>query len=152
MKKSWYREPGTWVLALLPLGLSGGGLLFILIVFSSSESPRRGDPGRALQTEAALQVSAEISLAGTEVALQLFGTAEQALQLNFYYPDTRQLDQSLLLRAAGDAGRFFGELQKPLAGPRYLELTDRDGNWQLRGLAWFPTQELLHMKQPDAAR
>ena len=138
--KPWYRHRWPWLLMLGPGVVVVAGAITIWIAFASSDGLVADDyykqglaVNRVLAKEEEarrLGISADVRIAGGEIAVQLAGQQPQALFVRLAHATRAGLDVRLRLSPAAD-GAYRAELA-PLAPGRWqIVIEDARGSWRI---------------------
>jgi hypothetical protein len=138
--KPWYRHRWPWLLMLGPGVVVVAGAITIWIAFASADGLVADDyykqglaVNRVLAKEEEarrLGISAEVRIAGGEIAVRLAGQHPQALFVRLAHATRAGLDVRLRLAPAAD-GAYRAELA-PLAPGRWqVVIEDPRGSWRI---------------------
>ncbi len=151
----WYQERWVWLL----LGIPGASVILSLIMLyvavdgrdtlvrddyykeglAINENLRKDELALSLGLTARLEIQPDHSL-----RLHLTGTLSPRpdfLILTFEHPTLSDRDFDIRLLPDGDT--YYGLLEAPPEGKRYLTLSAYGGQWRLQTMAGFPTTEVV---------
>lgn len=161
----WYRQPWFWFLTIAPLS----AIIFCIIMFivaSNMDDTMVSDDyskeGRGINQEIArdlkakeLGVNADLAFEDRAILLTVnteHGSADfPYLVLNLFHPTLAQNDRTIQFRSDGN-GHYTGSLLDDIDGRWYYELRGPDNQWRLKGEAWLPTENKLHMNSKGSAQ
>ena len=153
--QAWYRQFWPWFLMFLPMTAVVASGITIWLAIKSADGLVADDyykQGVAINqtldrdlAAQALDVSAELTLEGQAVRIQLSGkfTARpESLQLTFAHPTQSGRDQRITLKQ-GAPGIYSASTTGNLSGGRWhLLLEPSEGDWRLSGIWQAGTQKI----------
>lgn len=158
--RPWYREPYVWLVIAIPALAVLGGMAMIVIAVVSDDGlvvddyyKRGKEINRVLERDrvaATLQLSAAFSIDARNVAAVELRSAvnaplPQSVALNLAFATRAGIDQTVQLQRVSAAGRYAGELSRPLIDGRWhVQLqTER---WRLVGTLRSPMAAPLELR------
>lgn len=148
----WYQEKWVWLIIAIPAMSVVLGIVMITLAVGGRDSLVKDDyykEGRMINIELRkdqlaeeLGLSASILLDGTSVFISLQGNAgfesPAMVNLQVIHPTLDNADHNFML--IKNDQQYTGQLPEVTEGRRYIQLTDQDSTWRLKGEAWLPNQ------------
>ncbi|WP_020409777.1 FixH family protein [Hahella ganghwensis] len=151
----WYKEKWVWLLIAIPGSSILFGIFMITMAVSGKDSLVRDDyykDGLMINQELqrdqkaydmGLTASLQISDQTISVTLSDPATvpAGQLLKLRLLHPTLADNDLDIMLVPNGD--HFRGSYSQAIEGKRYLQLSDQNDVWRLKGESWLPREDSI---------
>ncbi|MGO1692768.1 MAG: FixH family protein [Marinobacter sp.] len=161
----WYRQPWFWFLTIAPLSAITFCIIMFIVASNMDDTMVSDDyskEGRGINQEIARDLKAKelgvnADLAFEDRAILLTINTEQGsadfpyLVLNLFHPTLAQNDRTIQFRSDGN-GHYTGSLLDDIDGRWYYELRGPDNQWRLKGEAWLPTENKLHINSKGSAQ
>ncbi len=165
--RPWYRYPWVWLLILFPamsiiycivaitLSLQGQNSM---VVDDYSEEGVAINQSLARDAAASdLGLEAEINKQGRDLIVQLNSTQESLaggygyLILKLFHPTLGDRDRVVQLHPEG-GGYYRGQIPGDINGRWYLDLSDPDQQWRLKGEGTFPADSGFELRPDETER
>ncbi|WP_158304946.1 FixH family protein [Hahella chejuensis] len=148
----WYKEKWVWLLIGLPASSVLFSILMVTLAVQGKDTLVKDDyykDGLAINQELAKDriaqnygLSAQTRI-DEEGRIKLMLTSgipikkAERLNIQFIHPTLAEHDYKVALIAQEDG--YYGIMPSPIEGRRYIQLSDADGTWRLKGESWLPT-------------
>ncbi|OZG73737.1 hypothetical protein BTA51_07955 [Hahella sp. CCB-MM4] len=154
----WYKEKWVWLLIAIPASSIIFGIFMITMAVTGQDSLVRDDyykDGLMINEElerdqkaAELGLTANLLFSGQEIEATLsdpsLAPEGKLLKLRILHPTLSGQDLDIMLVSNGD--HYRGSFEGTLDGKRYLQLSDQDEVWRLKGESWFPRKDSILLK------
>ncbi|WP_144822058.1 FixH family protein [Marinobacter piscensis] len=154
----WYRQPWFWFLTIAPLSAITFSMFMLVVAANMKDTMVTDDyskEGRGINLEIArdqaaadMNLNADITFENRSILMNISTGQDPAtfpyLVLNLFHPTLAQKDRTIQLRSDGN-GHYTGTMHEDIDGRWYYELRGPDNSWRLKGEAWLPIEDNLHL-------
>jgi len=160
----WYREKLVWLIIAIPASSIIFGIFMLTMAINGKDTLIRDDyykDGLMINQEIErdlkahqLGLTAELILDGTQVTVrlssnQVLGSSE-LIKLQLLHPTLADNDIELMMINDGD--HFRANIEKPINGRRYVQLSNQNDEWRLKGESWFPSDQPVKLESSVRVR
>ncbi len=159
----WYKEKWVWLLIAIPTSSIIFGIFMITMAVSGKDSLVRDDyykDGLMINEElkrdqkaADLGLTAQLTISDQEIEITLSNPEiiprDQLLRLRLLHPTLADGDMEIMLVSNGD--HYRATFEGSIEGKRYLQLSDQQDVWRLKGESWLPRTDPI-LLQPSLSQ